>query len=49
MVKFVIWVTQSPTEDNVGGFEAAVLVGQARCLSHHFGPKYVTEFVRKST
>jgi hypothetical protein len=33
MVKFVIRVTQSPTEANVRGFEAAVLVGQASCLS----------------
>jgi hypothetical protein len=59
MVKFVIRVTHSPTEANEGGFETAVLVGQAsclsfldrqaRCLSHHFGPKYVTEFVNKST
>jgi hypothetical protein len=33
MVKFVIRVTYSPTGANEGGFETAVLVGQASCLS----------------
>ena len=58
VVQFVIRVAHSPTGDNEGGFETAVLVGQAsclsflnrqaRCLSHHFGPKYVTEFAKRS-
>ncbi len=52
-------MTHSPAGDNEGRFETSVLVGQASCLSfldkqagclsHHFCPKYVTEFMKRST
>ncbi len=52
--------TQAPTRENNGQIETVVLlVGQASCLSfvdrhagclsHHFRPKYVTAFMKRST
>jgi|GEM_PF-4908757 len=59
VVQFANRGAHSLTGDKQGAFESTVLVGQAsclsfldrqaRCLSHHFCPKYVTDFMKKST